>query len=66
MKLGQQRENSSQCDFRNNILHFKGTRDWSSLVAQHVKNPVLSLLWRRFDPWPGHGQKGNKELGVRT
>ena len=31
---------------------------WSSLVAQQVKVPVLSLqrlgslLWCRFDPWP--------------
>ena len=24
----------------------------SSLVAQLVKNPVLSLLWLEFDPWP--------------
>ena len=24
----------------------------SSLVAQRVKDPVLSLLWLRFDPWP--------------
>ena len=26
--------------------------DWSSLVAQWVKDPALSLLWLRFDPWP--------------
>ena len=31
---------------------------WSSLVAQQVKNPALSLLqldsllWHRFNPWP--------------
>ena len=31
---------------------------WSSLEAQQVKGPVLSLPWlglllrRRFDPWP--------------
>ena len=31
---------------------------WSSLVAQWVKDPALSLqwlcslLWRRFSPWP--------------
>ena len=24
----------------------------SSPVAQQVKDPVLSLLWRGFDPWP--------------
>ena len=23
-----------------------------SLVAQHVKDPMLSLLSHRFDPWP--------------
>ena len=23
-------------------------------MAQWVKDPVLSLLWRRFDPWPGN------------
>ena len=28
------------------------TRDRSSLVAQQVKDPVLSLLWLRFDPQP--------------
>ena len=32
----------------------------SSLVVQQVKDPVLpllwlrSLLWHRFDPWPGN------------
>ena len=26
---------------------------WSSLVVQQVKNAALSLLWRKFDPWPG-------------
>lgn len=26
----------------------------SSLVAQQVKDPVLSLLWLRFDPLPGN------------
>ena len=25
----------------------------SSLVAQWAKDPALSLLWLRFDPWPG-------------
>ena len=24
----------------------------SSLVAQWVKDPVLLLLWLRFNPWP--------------
>lgn len=24
----------------------------SSLVAQHVKDPGLSLLWHGLDPWP--------------
>ena len=33
---------------------------WSSLVAQQVKEPALSLqqlgslLWHGFDPWPGN------------
>ena len=26
----------------------------SSLVAEGVKDPVLSLPWHRFDPWPGN------------
>ena len=26
----------------------------SSLVAQQFQDPVLSLLWLRFDPWPGN------------
>ena len=36
-------------------------------MAQWVKDPVLSLLWRRFDPWPGNfcvptaGQKKKKK-----
>ena len=25
---------------------------WSSLAAQRVKDPALSLLWNGFDPWP--------------
>ena len=25
---------------------------WSSLVAQQVEDPVLTLLWCEFDPWP--------------
>ena len=24
----------------------------NSLLAQQVKDPALSLLWLRFDPWP--------------
>ena len=28
----------------------------SSLVAQCVKNHMLSLLWLGFDPWPGNFQ----------
>ena len=27
-------------------------RLWSSLVAQQVEDPALSLLWCGFDPWP--------------
>ena len=23
-------------------------------MAQWVKNPVLSLMWHRFNPWPGN------------
>ena len=30
----------------------KTQNDRSSLVVQQVNNPVLSLLWLRFDPWP--------------
>ena len=26
----------------------------SSLVAQHIKDPALSLPWHGFDPWPGN------------
>ena len=39
----------------------------SCLVAQWVKDPALSLLWCRLDPWPGnsachrHGQKEKKK-----
>ena len=40
----------------------------SSLVAQRVKGPVLSLLKCRFDPWPRnfhrHSQKIKKGLGI--
>lgn len=25
---------------------------WSSLAAQWLKGPALSLLWRRLSPWP--------------
>ena len=40
--------------------------DRSSLVAQQVKCPVLSLLWFRSNPWPRtsacfrHGRKEKK------
>jgi len=27
-------------------------RTWNSPVDQQVKDPVLSLLWHRFYPWP--------------
>ena len=42
----------------------------SCLVAQWVKDPALSLLWCRFDPWPGnsachrHGQKEKKKKKI--
>ena len=26
----------------------------NSMVAQQVKDLALSLLWLRFDPWPGN------------
>ena len=26
----------------------------SSFVVQQIKDPALSLRWRRFDPWPGN------------
>ena len=34
------------------ILKNTGLR--SSLVSQQVKDPVLSLPWYEFDPWPGN------------
>ena len=35
------------------ILH-KEFSQRSSLVAQLIKDPVLSPLWLRLDPWPGN------------
>ena len=32
----------------------KNTGFRSSLVSQQVKDPVLSLPWYGFDPWPGN------------
>ena len=40
--------------------------------AQRVKDPVLSLLWERFDPWPGNfhmlecGPKKKKKKKVKV
>ena len=40
------------------LFAVNNTTAWSSLVAQPVKDPVLSLLWlkslmwHRFNPWP--------------
>ena len=40
----------------------------SSLFAQLVKDPALSLLWHGFDPWPwkfvccGHGLKLHQKI----
>ena len=39
----------------------------TSLVAQGVKNPMLSLLqlgsllWQGFDPWPGNNNKKHRK-----
>ena len=33
-------------------MFFKTGKLRSSLVAQQVEEPVLSLLWCRLDPWP--------------
>ena len=33
--------------------YFKSLHPRNSLVAQWVKDPVLSLLWHRFSPWHG-------------
>ena len=30
------------------------TCPWDSLVAQLVKDLVVSLLWQGFNPWPGN------------
>ena len=32
---------------------FEKDMEATSLVAQWVKDPVLSLMWHRLDPWPG-------------
>jgi len=32
---------------------FKRIENRSSVVVQQVKDPAFSLLWHRFDPWPG-------------
>lgn len=34
-------------------LMTKISSSWSSLLAQQVTEPALSLPWRSFDPWPG-------------
>ena len=38
-------------------------------MAQHVKGSALSLLWCRFDPWPGNfrvpkAQPKKKDVGL--
>ena len=54
----------------------KNNKKWSSLVAQQVKDLALSLLWCRFDPWPGNfhmpwawpkkeKEKEKKQIGTR-
>ena len=45
-------------DKERQYLLIKEKKFWSSLLAQWIKDPVLSLqwlrllLWYRFDPWP--------------
>ena len=34
------------------VSHGKVMSNESSLVAQYVKDPALSLLWLEFNPWP--------------
>ena len=34
------------------LFLFLNCQCWSSLVAQWVKDPALSLLWCGFSPWP--------------
>ena len=42
-----------QMNFRTICRVLKNILWGSPLVAQQVKDPVLSLLWHEFDPWPG-------------
>ena len=53
---------TGQEKYRVNMVHHVGPArkeglkkswGWSSLVAQCVKDPALSLLWHSFNPWPG-------------
>ena len=44
----------------------KITKVQSSLVAQQVKDPVLSLLWLRFHPYPGNLCCQKKKQKSRT
>ena len=45
-------------------------KSWNSLVAQWVKDPMLSLLWHEllvwygFDPWPKKKKKKKKKEEV--
>ena len=34
------------------IVRLRLDKNGSSLVAQQTKDPALSLLWYRFNPWP--------------
>ena len=49
-----------QCDLGHVTGKYINQPEGSSLVAQWVKDPVLSLLWPesllwcRFNPWPGN------------
>ena len=36
------------------------------MVAQQVKDPVLSLLWLVFDPWPGDFPMPQSWLKTKT
>ena len=36
-----------------NFIYCLKNKCGSSLAAQWVKDPVLLLLWCRFNPWPG-------------
>ena len=36
----------------NSIALARASAGWSAHVVQQVKALLLSLLWRRFDPWP--------------